>query len=119
MGGQDWDKTLPHSWDIDLEGTEVDVDKAIELFAKFFYGKIRPIEGSDDTPVNPVCLYSIHNNLVARIVAGSEVPPAGATNEQPEKASFFHIEMSEDCSIYKQACTDLLPRLLKGETSPV
>ena len=119
MTDSDWSQPLPQSWDIDLGDASMETAEAMNLFAKYFFGKIRPIAGTEDSPVNPTCVYSVHNRLVARIYAGKDMPPAGETAPRPERASFFHAELSADGQIYRRACDSLLPRVLKGEPSPV
>lgn len=119
MSDAEWNLPLPHAWDIDLGDQDISTADAANLFAKYFFGKLRPIPGSEESPVNPICIYSVHNRLVARITAGKEALAPGATSPRPERASFFHIELSADGLIYKKACNDLLPRIMKGEPSPV
>ena len=119
MTEAEWAQPLATSWDIDLGDQDMASADAANLFAKYFFGKLRPIPGTEDSPVNPICIYSVHNRLVARITAGKAALPAGQTAPRPERANFFHIELSNDGLIYKKACSDLLPRILKGEPSPV
>ncbi|MBE7557961.1 hypothetical protein HS125_03030 [bacterium] len=119
MTDAEWSQALPHVWDIDLGDQDMSTAEAMNLFAKYFFGKIRPIPGTEDSPVNPTCIYSVHNRLVARVTAGPSKLAPGQTEPRPERAGFFHIELSNDGAIYKNACSALLPRILKGEPSPV